>query len=206
MNIIVDNFLERPDLVLEFANSLEYKQNNNNYPGVRTPNLADTHPEFYSHVVEKVLALITADEYQYTVSMHFQKVPNGWSSGIVHKDSHYNGIIYLNKNDNAGTSIKRLKKIYSVYDANSINETFATNDYETNNAWVQKQNEDYETTINVKGLFNRLFLFDGEQSHSANKFQLENAEEGEERLMLILFINNLHAKYDITKEYKKINI
>jgi len=203
MHVIRDNFFKNPDKILDWANSLEYVENNNNYPGRRTEELHEVDPEFYHQTVQKIMMLLTDKGYEYNISMHFQKVPEVWGDGVIHSDGHYNAIIYFNKNDNAGTSLYRIKDRYGYNPPNYgiIREGFESDNPNKVNIEKEKIRDTFEKTLDVKGLYNRLFLFDGCEFHGANSFKLENSKENEERLILVMFFHKIAYK-DLSPDAK----
>ena len=140
-SIIVDNFFEEPDKVVEFANSLEHNVLQNNYPGARTERLSD---EFSDKFAEKVFSNFPFTVNSYDLHLSFHKIPDKFHSGFVHVDTpnQLTVIVYLNEEDNTGTSL------YS----------FIGDHYK-----ILK-------TLDVKNVYNRAFIFDASTPHCANGF------------------------------------
>ena len=75
---VVDNFYENPDLVRDYALSLNYRSSaDGKWPGVRTNEIADLNPRFFKMFVDKILSLFFDLEYtiiDWEVETHFQKI------------------------------------------------------------------------------------------------------------------------------------
>jgi len=114
----VDNFFEDPDKIREFALSLDFDEDGN-YPGYRTKELAKIDQKLYHSISKKILSLfynIEKDIVDYQIEMSFQKIypyddnlvdeiNSGWYH--VDDDSIAAGVIYLNPIvfPHAGTTI-----------------------------------------------------------------------------------------------------
>ena len=176
-SIIVDNFFEEPDKVVEFANSLEYNVLQNNYPGARTERLSY---EFSDKFAEKVFSNFPFNVNTYELHLSFQKITDKFHSGFVHVDKpcQLTVIVYLNKEDNTGTSL------YSFNGDSSK----TLNSLDNRNPDVEKlleHNKQFKKTLDVKNVYNRAFIFDASTPHCASGFS------GDERLTLIGFFKDV---------------
>ena len=186
-NIIIDNFFEDPDKVVEFANSLNFNVIRNNYPGTRTENLNIIQKSFAEEFADRCFFHFPFSVDSYELELSFQKIPYKFDHGVVHTDQHkFTAIVYLSKENNTGTSI---------YDLNILEENFSgLPDIDNNNPSEEdvqniiQFNNQFKKTINVSSIYNRIFLFDGNQPHCANGYI------GKERLTLVGFFSNIKLK------------
>lgn len=176
-SIIVDNFFEEPDKVVEFANSLEYNVLQDNYPGARTERLSD---EFSDKFAEKVFSNFPFTVNSYDLHLSFQKITDKFETGFIHIDTptQLTGIVYLNEEDNTGTSL------YSFNgDHNKILKTLDNRNPDAEK--LLKHNKQFKKTVDVENVYNRAFIFDASTPHCANGFS------GNERLTLIGFFKDI---------------
>jgi hypothetical protein len=127
--ICVDGFYDDPDSVLEYALSLEYKNDADTtgyYPGNRTKPLHILNPELFRVFSERVFSLYYDLEHGRPVTWNiytaFHKIPmmhndpdNLRNVGWIHGDGCLAaGVIYLNKTAafDSGTSIYKMKDEY----------------------------------------------------------------------------------------------
>jgi hypothetical protein len=175
--MVVDNFLDDPMGVREFALTLPYKEGPN-YPGVWSELLNNISPSFHKNLVRRILKIFynigPTIKVEYKSTSVFQKVnimhgDRGW----VHRDSGViTGIIYLNPeyNKDSGTIICEPKNPV-LYDTSV------------------KNNDQYNSSIILQNKFNRLACFDSQLLHAGNEFG--TSKEQEDRLTLVVFITQL---------------
>jgi hypothetical protein len=175
--MVVDNFLDDPMGVREFALTLPYKEGPN-YPGVRSELLNNISPSFHRNLIRRILKIFYNISYNMKVEFQatsvFQKVnimhgDKGW----VHRDSGViTGVIYLNPvyNKDSGTIIYEPKN--SVLHDPSV-----------------KNDDQYNSSIILQNKFNRLACFDSQLLHAGNEFG--TSKEQEDRLTLVVFIKQL---------------
>lgn len=196
---ILDDFFENPDAVRDFALQQTYTPSDDGrWPGLRTAPLNTIHPEFFSQFCSRVLSLFYSnyDSICYA-DVTFQKMPNGLNEGWIHADTDIiTVIVYLNENSNlsSGTSIYRNKKINLVASTkhNNIKCDFYKSkcDVETAQNYRNLNNQQFEETIKISNVYNRLLAFDSQEWHGAQSLDANNNEE---RLTLIGFFNKLDA-------------
>jgi len=192
---IVDNFFEYPDEVVNFALSCEYtKSEDGRWPGKRSQPLHLINEKLFNFSVAKVLSLFYDKDFSsltWNVGASFQIVDNTYTDGWVHRDEELlTVIIYLTKNADlkSGTSIYRAKK--ENITAITINTEYKNNSYlnGTDETLYRNQNNDqFEETINISNVYNRMICFDSHLLHAAQNF----SNNSDPRLTLVMFIGNV---------------
>ena len=108
---IVENFFERPDDIVKYAKTLEYKtpEKNEYWIGQRSELLHKINPELFNFIVEKVISVFyngTKEDIMFDdAQVSFQKISkDDWQKNkiSVHRDigNSLSGVIYLSKNEN----------------------------------------------------------------------------------------------------------
>ena len=199
---VVDTFFDTPDKVRQWAIQLPFHPaTDGRWPGLRTEHLFNHDSGFFDSVIKKSLSLFFNLEQETKMSweadMFFQIVHKNYDSGWVHSDvsdSQITGIVYLNKDTNlaGGTSIMREKNNILVR-KDSFN-TFKQESYlkkktiQEVEKYREEHNNQFEETINISNVYNRLVLFDSHLYHKAQSFF---GEDDDARLTLIFFITKL---------------
>lgn len=203
---IVDNFYENPDLVRDYALSLDYNSSiDGRWPGTRTEHLGLINRNFFQTFTNKLFSLFfdfEKTDLDWQVETSFQKISpfgknrdNILNDGWIHHDSyHFSGIIYLNPDDSlySGTNIYRLKSGESAdcpqktkFLHYSGSKNFDEKEYELEK---QYNNDKFEETVVIKNVYNRLVLFEGGVYHGVPTYYTES---GESRLTQVFFVNEL---------------
>jgi hypothetical protein len=195
--ICLDNFFNEPLKVLEFSKNLEfYKDPEGRWPGERSKLLHEIDFCFFKNFGLKVMSILypNVKNVQFKCRLSFQKISNKYvNSGWIHKDTDYEFtcIVYLSSHKNCGTSIFDSKKICSEILNNEKKEyTYTKNLFEEEEKYLKENNNQFEETISIKSKFNRCIMFDGANSHAAQKFYENDVQE--ERLTLIGFFNDIY--------------
>jgi hypothetical protein len=207
-SIIVDNFFDDPNKILEISKKLSFaKDNAGRWPGERTTCNSQTDKNFYNWLNYKIVRLLypmNHEQMTWTCSQYFQKVNGNFykNEGWIHSDApwEFTAIIYLSKHKNCGTSLFTKKKFFN----NSLHidkkeNIYKKGDIKNELKYLKENNDLFESSLTVDSKFNRLFLFDSNQYHAANNFK-DKDHENEERLTLITFFYSLTAngiKYPI---------
>lgn len=199
-NTVVDGFFENPDAVVSFANKQKFfRSEDGRWPGERTKLIHELDSNFFSHLCSRMFGIfydISQDKVEWNVSACFQKVNKNYQDGWIHRDNAVcTAIIYLSKNAplNSGTSLYRLKP--TEYESFNPYEDVKRKSYlglippEESKEARSLLNNKFEETLNVKNVYNRLFLFDAYQHHKANDFELLEGED--ERLTLVAFVRRI---------------
>lgn len=204
---IVDGFFSNPDAIRQYALSLDYKPDpDNRWPGMRSGLIHVINPGLFISLTSKFFSIyydLNRDDIQWSVRSFFQLVDSGNMSGWIHTDSSpslgntasiVGGIIYLSPEAplGSGTSIYRLKKEYQT--ASYENEPFKRQHYKGEMCPEQASkhrvdhNSQFEETVRVGNVYNRLISFDATQFHGAQDFFGDNKDS---RLTLVFFIDKI---------------
>jgi len=194
---VVDGFLDNPDTFRKFALDQEfYIDEKGRFPGSRTSLLSTISPVVFDQVCQKILALFFTNEqaYSYTIESSFQLVNKNYNTGWVHKDPMIiTAMLYLTPGSYSGTSLY-LKKNISYNDSNYLNDKVVS--YKLGSDDIKAcnlHNQNYEEVMNVKGLYNRLLVFDSNMYHAAHDFFGSSKEDS--RLTLVSFVHRLTGDY-----------
>lgn len=200
-----DNFFEDTQSILTLANKQEYT-GDNRWPGKRTINLLEsTDPitkEFGIFFAKKIAREIFPGISRFVIHISFHKndVYNDAESneGWIHSDDvNLSGLVYLNQaeqNFNSGTSIflKKGSQDFNKTDFPSRKEFntsgVATEEYKKD---LKNNHNNFEETIRVGNVFNRIVAYDAKSWHRPNDFRTTS---GEPRTTLLFFIDQY--KYD----------
>lgn len=185
---IVEDFFTDPDVVVEYAENLEYfPASTGSWPGVRSKHIAELDFNLFQHIGCKIYSLFypTPPE-KWSINMWFQLIrpynKDKWhpsNRGWVHRDGQCNfgGIIYLTKDpeEDTGTSIYREKLGHSFQPENET--TIKNNHYLGHDvsedklveAWERNQSQ-YLETVKVENVYNRMLMFNPKVFHSVKTF------------------------------------
>lgn len=203
--VIVDNFFKEPDKVREYALSLEYKKDEDSrFPGARTDCISSIAPELYIETLKKFFSIyydFNYEEVNWNASVQFQKTNRKFDSGWIHSDADgtnrrsVSGIVYLNPKAplNSGTSIYKLKDNVLIPSINADAKiTHYKNDGEIEELKQLKEDEkqQFDETIRINNIYNRLVSFEAGQYHAAQDYF---GEDSEERLIMIFFVSRVGA-------------
>ena len=181
--IIKDDFFEDPDSIVKISKEYSYNIDTHNYPGVRTKSLDEINPKLYVHILRKIFLLLHDKlPLRFDVKVGFQKIKpfvegDKWDKkncGWIHKDNClFGGIIYLDKDPDkdAGTSIYKSIDGFDVQTQESVDAKELRNsgkpidDGQYCDAYDRVRNQ-YEETLRIPNLYNRLVLIPGDQPHA----------------------------------------
>lgn len=204
---VVDDFLENPEIVKAWADSLDYfPPSDGAWPGTRSAHIADYCNNTYTNIVLKLLALFYDLDVCHVswdnIEMEFQKVEpfaptqnDPRNSGWIHEDDTiFSGVIYLNKDfpPGTGTSIYAKNPDYE-YIPQELKFPFYRGEDVDKEAYIQNlysNNSQYTETIRVENKFNRLILFEGGVSHGVPSFW---TNKNEPRLTLVFFVKGVNV-------------
>jgi len=210
---VIDNFFEFPDGVREFALKQEFqKSDDGRWPGSRTKCISQISPELFNSFCKKIFGIFYNFNYtklDWNVECTFQKVSpfinesnSLFNAGWIHSDveSIFSGIVYLNKNFPPETGTSIYKPIldeneleFSIEEkcAYYLGEKITDEEYL---AAIQKNNNQFEESIRVSNVFNRLMVFEGGEYHGVPSFY---SGTDEDRLTLVFFVHNLSTSTDL---------
>jgi hypothetical protein len=201
---VLDNFFDDPDKVRDWALTLDYAPDTNGkWPGLRSKSVHELDPAFFNTICTRFFCLFfnTAKEkISWSVDMKFQLVDSKYGSGWVHtdySDAQITGLIYLSPNSNlsSGTSIYQEKKTVLTqrqsFEHLGVKEQFyqSKTSFEEMEKYRQIHNSQYEETVRVSNVYNRLVSFDSHLHHAAQDF----FGSEEQRLTLVFFVEELYA-------------
>lgn len=202
--LVVDNFLENPDNVREYALSLDYYDNDGRYPGKRTKNIHTFNNDLQNYLANKFFNLFYdfLTEVHWDISISFQLISpynkdknSILNQGWIHQDTDklYAGVLYLSPTADliSGTSIYRLKKDI-ILNKNLNNEKikfYKNNNVKEYQKALTEWNSSFEETVSIKNIYNRLIIFDSMTWHG-----VPTLHSGEDpRLTCVFFVNNITA-------------
>ena len=197
---VLDNFFDDPDKIRKWALQQEYlPSKDGQWPGLRSKPLHELNAPFFHLVCRKFFSqfydILTTSEMSWEIKMYFQMVPKSYDSGWIHSDelgSQITGIIYLSPNAdlNGGTSIYRNKSNLIQPVQARLKTYHPLNETDIQEAKKNKEdhNSQYEETIRVSNVYNRLVSFDSHLFHTAQDFFGEGQDS---RLTLIFFVDRL---------------
>ena len=180
--VIKDNFFPDPDAIVKLSKKIVYCVNQKIYPGLRSQCLSEVNNKLYLYIGSKIFSLLH-DKFPtyYSMKIAFHKTSpivkgDKWDKknlGWVHKDAClFGGVIYMDKNPDkdAGTGIYKSKYGYDVQTRESMDckeKLFSgeqIDDIEYYNAY-DIVHDQYEETLRIPNVYNRLVLIPGDQMH-----------------------------------------
>ena len=207
-SLCVDNFYNNPDVIREFALSLELKATTNvPWPGKRSPSLDVVNPVFFKNFCDKLFCLSfdfkKTSSVKWAVETYFQIAePDQYSTinkGWIHSDyKPYAGVIYLTPgiDMDCGTSLFKPKNSFDIpinlEEKQNMFLNFDKNKTEFYYEKLQENNSLFEETVNFKNIYNRIVAYDGFQYHGVNKF---TGHDNRPRLTQVFFIQEVSSDY-----------
>ena len=203
---IIDGFFDDPYKVrkygLEVANRLEVNSQKITYRGERSDCLSEIHPVLFDQINRKILSSfynLQTENISWSSEIKYQLTDGSFGDGWVHTDyyrpSLLTGIIYLNPDAplHSGTSLYQPRNIATNQLHDHIKKE-ANQNIELRNSdyYLQckrENNHQFEKTLTVNNIFNRLFVFDSRYYHCADHFFGNTREDS--RLTLVIFIDEL---------------
>jgi len=206
-----NNFFQKPDRIVDFANSLEFSYTHKSFPGTRTENLLTVDNaecnDFANFFTRKLLNEVYTNITDLNIDIRFHKYPvlndNSLNEGWVHIDNYdlIAGLVYLNtdfENFDAGTSFFTPSETINPPDEirESFNENVELADVNKYKELLASYNNQFKKTITVGNLYNRLITYDSYLYHRPSSYRVENSNS---RLILVFTISNYHYK---NREYR----
>ena len=180
--LIIDNFFDDPDKVVEYANTLEFLPSElGEWPGKRSEELWMTNPELFDYTSAKIYNMFYPHGLEhYKMSLKFQYIePYSFDNkGWIHIDrSQFGGIIYLTKDAEMGTGTSLYKPVRGYYRYSMetkknkrnhyLGKEFDKDEYKK----VRKEsNDSFQENLRVESVYNRLLMFGGNVWHGVPSF------------------------------------
>ena len=189
--ISFDNFYKDPDKIREYALGLDFKAQGH-FPGLRTDPIHELDEYMFTQMSSKFLSLITVPEegFNGTITTAFQKIKSYHSEmasplnrGLIHNDTgcFCAGLVYLNPNPTLGSGTSLYRLIPDEFDEHVS--------YEAHNA-------QFETTAEIKNVYNRCVIYDAQEWHSHTNCWMDE----EDRLTQVFFVNSFEVRERIASE------
>ena len=188
------------------ANGLKYyPPDTGNWPGMRTKQLHLVEDRFFNYFGEKIHLLFHDSSPEYwNMQTHFQKIKpfhedkyHPLNRGWVHQDidTHFGGIVYLNKDTepDTGTSIYKAKKGFALQYKEEIQmkEAHYRGDDIDVDEYIKAfdaAHEQYVESVKVENVYNRFVMFSSKTHHGVQTFGTK------ERLTLNFFSMAMSGK------------
>jgi hypothetical protein len=215
--ICKNNFFNNPEKVLELAKKQTYEKSER-FPGKRTINLLESTDaesrEFGVFFAKKLAREVFPGISQFVIhiSFHINEVfeDDIVNAGWIHNDDvTLAGLVYLNPfetNFNSGTSIflKNGEQDFSVTDFPSRKQFNISNKItEEYKIDLENNHNNFEETIKVGNVFNRLIAYDSNLWHRPNTFK---TADNELRTTLLFFIDAYQFDHpDVSSDSKWID-
>lgn len=183
--VIIDNFYDDPDAIVNIAEKQEYSSSpDGRWPGKRSSGMWNFDRSLYVYTCEKILKVFSDNLPSYwNFETYFQKITpfqDPFNTGWVHPDrgvGHFGGVIFMNKNpdENTGLNIYRAKNGYyheheedmlvkqKLYSGENVSPDQYVNSY-------NRLHSQYECTIEIKNVYNRMVLFNNQTLHGVQSF------------------------------------
>lgn len=199
--LVVDDFLDNPDYVLDLAKNTEYNNpSHTNYPGVISKDkIYDLDQELFNTILQKIFGYYwdLKNPVNFNVEMEFQKIESN-GQGVIHLDTTFGalcaGVIYLNKNidRDTGTSFyKLLDPDYKITEEflDPVARSHAGEHVDGLDNICEKHYNMFEETMRVQNQYNRLVTYDSNVWHTATSYGDQT------RYTLRFFVNQLESKH-----------
>ena len=197
---VIDGFLDNPDILREYGLAQNFSIDPaGTWPGKRSASLFNLSRDLFVEYNNKILSIFYKNDsnYDYQGESYFQLVDKSYNKGWVHRDHNaLTAILYLTPGTSSGTSIYEKNNV--IFNENTYMDNKAESYQATNRNILDKDidsyNNNFTETINVKGLYNRLIIFDGIVHHGAHNFFGDDKVDS--RLTLVSFIKYFNIPSD----------
>jgi hypothetical protein len=200
----VDNFFDDPKSVRDLALSLEFYENTNGaWPGKRTKPLSEVASKYDTYFNNRLFSLmydVKEQGVKWEVTSYFQMVEPfsdnpSVNTGWIHKDHSTTlaGVVYLNENPdiNSGTSLFRRKFLGAESINTDIKRSFFVGHKGFDESFylqkLEENNNQFEETLTVNNVYNRMVCYNGSTYHRANAF----SGGSEPRLTQVFFVTKV---------------
>jgi hypothetical protein len=212
--IVVDDFYENPEKIVEYSKSLEYKKSiHGSYPGGRTEAFHNINEILFNLFCAKLFGIFYNFKYEsnikWNVVTNFYKIDkpiksNNHTTGWIHTDEKHllAGLVYLNKDwqNSIGT------KFYKQVKLHEKNLSEFKKDYFLNKISLDEylkvkneHNSHYIETDSIEPVYNRMICYDTSYFHTnADITKLKT-----DRITQVFFVEKLkggeHFKYPLDR-------
>jgi len=215
------NFLDNPDDIVDYANTLSYEKDNYS-AGKRTSALHEFDKTIFNNVNYRIMRLlypdaITWDKITWNAMTYFHKIKyedvdliinneKNPCKGWIHQDNFckFTSITYLSKGKDNGTAIYSPKNVFDLKKDEDIKYDHYRGkevDKEQFSKELNRNLDKYNVECMFGSSYNKMIGFDGSSHHGA----LYTMKPGEERLTLISFIKSINAPYFPMAEMRRIS-
>ena len=201
--LIVDSFFKDPCEVRKFALAQEFLPSpDSRFAGVRTKNLFNNYPKFFTQVCRKILDCYSIRFIKFSATMHFHWTGKEFNSECwVHRD--YNpmvlsSIIYLNETNNSidnGTGLYKLSNL-SDWDSNWEGMRNSLSKPGIKDGAAALHNQSYSPILKIGNLFNRMVSYDASMPHTGEGYFGDTKDTG--RLTLVTFFKEITSEDNYT--------
>ena len=206
--LVVDDFLDDPDYVLNLAKNVEYNDpGHTNHPGVASKDhIGHIDRELFEYLHFKLLGIYwdLNNKISYNTRMDFLKIDYNHkgilNKGIIHIDSEHGdlcaGLVYLNKDamKDTGTSFYKLKDdSYTISQENFLDiiaKHHAGEHVDNIENICQDHYDKYDETMRVQNQYNRLVSYGSDVYHSSTSYGC-----GQTRYIMRFFIISLESTH-----------
>ncbi len=205
---VIDNFLEDPDKIRNIALDMKYFESiDGRWPGKRTQDLHLINKELHNYLCNKVFSIFYdfVQPVTWKLELMFQLIDSldeskssAFNKGWIHLDNNcaFGGLLYLSPDADpeTGTNIylPKLDLSKEEWDKESTGRQDKKHEFykdgiksEEYEREMNKFNNMFLETVNVKNVYNRLILFDGNSWHGAQNYYTSTNP----RLTLNIFVN-----------------
>ena len=211
--LVVDDFFDDPNYVLDLAKNAEYKTlGHTNHPGVASKlKIHEIDQKLFDTILQKILGYYWDLNHpvNYVVDMEVQRIESKddgiLNKGIIHVDSEgalCAGLIYLIKDapKDTGTSFYKLKDDSYIIRQKELLDPIAKyhagEDVDNIEQICQDHYDKFEETMRVQNQYNRLVFYSSDEWHTATSYNSQT------RYTLRFFISELisnHQNYPLSR-------
>ena len=196
--LIVDNFFDDPQRIINLSKQFKYKPAlGGEWPGTRTGPIGQLDKEFFDWCTRKILMLLfpmNIEHIKWKADQHFHRIPykTYGKQGWIHRDqySEFTVIIYLSNHAKSGTGLYKAKHfVAEPLHMDKKTKFWKDQKHALSEKWRKKVSGHFEKVVDLRSNFNRLVLFVGLHWHGAENYGTEK----EDRLTLITFFKDVRG-------------
>lgn len=196
-SMIIDNFLPYPNVVRDWAltkdfyNAEQFSQRysiSTNWPGSRSDHVMDLDMDYANTVLGKVSSIASMCynlKGNVSIKSYFQLCFENDGDSWIHQDNDVTlaAILYLNPDAplSSGTSLYTCKDL-TKWNSLSYDDMTKINRVERQDLY----NDLFEQTVDIKNVFNRLVIYNGDAFHKSNDYFGTNKHNS--RLTQVFFL------------------